>query len=424
MIDSATWTRTESESALTTTRKKLTQGPPSGLAGLWFGVLLFRWASFAWMAVLTLGTRDLRYPQVAWFVLGAVAAWSAYLTIDRRWDRPTVLWFDLALSTCIILASGLVAQPGQVIGGDPFFATAYPISTVLTWGVARGPWGGLASGLILSIAVGLSRPLNGVPLSSLDRDQVLSIANGAVYYLAAGGTIGLIARLLRKQTEEIRVANEDSAREQARAARLAEREVIARRIHDSALQSLSLITKRGREIAAGPTIESGEVLALASIAEREQRQLRTMIAREDEEAPTGRASLRELIEHAALHVDGPPVNVSATGPVWLPAADAEELTAAVRQALGNVVNHAQATSVAIFIDEEDAVAIVSVRDDGVGFDYDPEALKAQGKLGVLKSMRGRAEDLGGSMQITSAPGVGTEVEFRIPIRAADEDDAV
>jgi signal transduction histidine kinase len=48
--------------------------------------------------------------------------------------------------------------------------------------------------------------------------------------------------------------------------------------------------------------------------------------------------------------------------------------------------------------------------------YDEDALRADGKAGVLKSMKGRVEDLGGAMQVTSAQGKGTEIELSVPVR--------
>jgi signal transduction histidine kinase len=57
---------------------------------------------------------------------------------------------------------------------------------------------------------------------------------------------------------------------------------------------------------------------------------------------------------------------------------------------------------------------VSVRDDGVGFVYDEEQLSRDGKAGMLKSMKGRAEELGGRMTVDTRPGKGTEIEFKVP----------
>ena len=92
----------------------------------------------------------------------------------------------------------------------------------------------------------------------------------------------------------------------------------------------------------------------------------------------------------------------------------DELSAAVRQALGNAARHSHGSKVTVFADRDDDEIVVSVRDDGAGFEFDEDRLREEGKLGVLKSMKGRIEDLGGTMRIHTAPGKGTEVEFRLP----------
>jgi signal transduction histidine kinase len=79
-----------------------------------------------------------------------------------------------------------------------------------------------------------------------------------------------------------------------------------------------------------------------------------------------------------------------------------------------VVEHAKASKVAIFADQQDGMVQVTVRDDGVGFEFDEARFRAEGKFGVLNSMRGRVEGLGGQMKIESRAGTGTEVEFQVP----------
>ena len=58
--------------------------------------------------------------------------------------------------------------------------------------------------------------------------------------------------------------------------------------------------------------------------------------------------------------------------------------------------------------------MVSVRDDGVGFDPGRlAAAEAEGRIGVSRSITGRLHDLGGTAVVTSAPGAGTEIELRL-----------
>jgi len=83
--------------------------------------------------------------------------------------------------------------------------------------------------------------------------------------------------------------------------------------------------------------------------------------------------------------------------------------------------HANATRATVFAEALDGELVISIRDDGGGFDYDESRLSRDGKLGLLKSMKGRIEALGGSMRVHSAPGRGTEVEFRVPVRRGSDD---
>jgi signal transduction histidine kinase len=81
-----------------------------------------------------------------------------------------------------------------------------------------------------------------------------------------------------------------------------------------------------------------------------------------------------------------------------------------------VVEHAAASRVAVFAEEDDGAVVVAVRDDGAGFSYDETGLAAAGKMGILKSIKGRVEQLDGSVRVETAPGAGTEIELRVPTR--------
>lgn len=317
------------------------------------------------------------------------------------------------------MLSGYVEQSGEVLSGRLFFATAYPVSTALAWGAARGPSVGLGVALVLGAAGIFSRPLNDVPLGDLTAGQVQSLVNGAVNYALAAVAAGVVSRVLTRTSEEVRAASEVAIRERERAARLAERESLARAIHDSVLQTLAHIHKRARELGSVPEVPGAEVRRLAEMAAEQESALRSLILREPAEAPTGTASLRDRLEEVARRTTGLPVTVSAVGPIWLRAAAVEQLAAAVHQALDNVAQHAEATRASVFAESEDRWVVVSVRDDGRGFMYDEDGMRAAGKVGMLHSMKGRVEELGGHMRVETAPGAGTEVEFRVPLAGAE-----
>lgn len=380
------------------------------------GVLVFRWVALAWMTVMAaLEAGTFRSEWLAWASIGAAGAWTVYLSAPaRRWGA-WVLYADVALCAWLLVASGVVAPEGAILSQRPFFATGYPLSAALQWAVVAGPVGGVASAAALSVALVASRPTNGVPLSELGAHDVQSLAGAVVNYLVAGAAVGLVSSLLRQSADEVERATRALVRERERSARLSERESLARRIHDSVLQALALVHKRGRELGASDAAPGAEVARLADVAGEQERELRALILRPLEDPPEGTASLRESLERAA-RAAAPGVTVSTVGPLWLDAACVEELTAAVRQALHNAAEHARATSVAVFAEEEDGWVTVSVRDDGAGFVFDPAELAARGKAGVLKSIVGRVEDLGGRATIATAPGKGTEIEMRVPAK--------
>ena len=91
----------------------------------------------------------------------------------------------------------------------------------------------------------------------------------------------------------------------------------------------------------------------------------------------------------------------------------------VQEALTNVLRHAQAQSVWLRLAREDGQIVLSVRDDGRGFD--PVAVPS-GHHGLL-GMRYRMENLGGTLLLRSAPGQGTEIEARLPLVSPAESPA-
>ena len=86
----------------------------------------------------------------------------------------------------------------------------------------------------------------------------------------------------------------------------------------------------------------------------------------------------------------------------------------VQEAVANILKHAGARQVTVHLDDHDGGMLVTVRDDGAGFDYEM-ARRSQlpGHLG-LSTMRERAEIAGGWLGIDTAPGEGTVVGFWVP----------
>jgi signal transduction histidine kinase len=90
-----------------------------------------------------------------------------------------------------------------------------------------------------------------------------------------------------------------------------------------------------------------------------------------------------------------------------------------QEALINVRKHASATRITVTMSRRDGGFLVSVADDGVGFDTgEAGAASLPGHMG-LRSMRRRAEGAGGRLQVDSTPGAGTTVQGWIPSRLGD-----
>ncbi|MFQ5874113.1 MAG: sensor histidine kinase, partial [Dehalococcoidia bacterium] len=101
----------------------------------------------------------------------------------------------------------------------------------------------------------------------------------------------------------------------------------------------------------------------------------------------------------------------------LPLSTEIQLMRIIQEALSNVRKHAKATAVSIRFEQRDSGLEVLVADDGQGFD--PTRLRSAGwpRFG-LQTMQERAQAVGGTFTIETAPGKGTRIVVRIPLKEA------
>ncbi|SCG36420.1 Signal transduction histidine kinase [Micromonospora echinaurantiaca] len=366
--------------------------PPGGLeVPLWRAVAVFRVASLAYVCVVVLRDAD-RYahPLAAGAVVLAMAAWTGVTAAGYarpRWRGWPLLLADLGVVLAILLVTPWVVGRAALAAGVTTLAVAWLGGPVLAWAVSGGRRRGAVAALVLGAADLATRGM--VSPSAL---------NGTILLLLAGVVVGHVARLAVTAEERLHRAVELEAATR-------ERERLARDIHDSVLQVLALVQRRGAHL-------DGEAGELARLAGEQEAALRALIAGTGP-VPTdgGPVDLRALLGRYASAT----VSLSAPAtPVPLPGPVARELAAATAAALDNVERHADGRAW-VLVEDEGATVTVSVRDEGPGFpDGRLAEAAAQGRLGVARSIRGRLADLGGIVRITSTPGAGTEVELTVP----------
>jgi signal transduction histidine kinase len=130
---------------------------------------------------------------------------------------------------------------------------------------------------------------------------------------------------------------------------------------------------------------------------------------------------RKLVETLRDYVEnwqdrtGIRADLAVPGELEVPPGIEVHLLRVVQEALGNVRKHAQAEHAAVRIERAGGEVVVTVSDDGVGFDPEAPRRGEFPRFG-LTTMRERAESAGGTMRLESRPGGGTQVVVRFPVR--------
>lgn len=356
---------------------------------LW--VLLPRAAAQAEAAGLEAATRSGMRPQAepaAWGVDSGLMVAGGMVVVGLLW---------------LFVAGGVVPAGlfwPVVIGG---------IGVIVIWlqvdervgrsGVAPGAgwWGRVSRG---GGTMSLVRLVGGLLLVGAGTSWILATQVGLTQLpgvLGASGVLlaGLVvvaAPWLAQQRTRVRQADAERLRAEARAD-------MAAHLHDSVLQTLALIQR-----------QAGDAQTVATLARRQERELRTWLYGE----ATRAASLRSALREVAADVEGRfAVDVEL---VCVGDADIDDrvqaLVQATREAVTNAAKHSGAPRVDVYAEVDDGRVEVFVRDRGAGFDPDDVP---EGRMGVRESIRGRMERYGGSATVRSSPGDGTEVKVEIAL---------
>jgi len=369
-------------------------------APLWRSIAVFRFASLIYAAIL-LAIRHVYYAHWgwAWVVLAIMTAWTAASTLAysvparRTWP---LLAADLVVTGLALLSTALLQYPHAMhIGVMPVTAT-WLAGPALAWAVVGGARAGAVAAVIIGGCAVLLR-LGPQPATGAYQSTVF---DGPIILLMAAMLVGYISTLMTRAERALQRATEIEAASR-------ERERLARSLHDSVLQVLAMVQRRGAE--AG-----GEAAEIGRLAGEQEAALRALVSGNSFTSPP-RGEL-DLSAYLAREASASVAVITPADPVLLTERTVMETTAAVRAAIDNVRRHCGASAKAwVLVDDEGETVTVTVRDDGPGMPTGRLAeAAAEGRLGVSQSMRGRMRDLGGSADISSAPGAGTEVRLRVP----------
>jgi signal transduction histidine kinase len=224
---------------------------------------------------------------------------------------------------------------------------------------------------------------------------------------------------LRQEIEQRMQIEEVLRQSEQEKAVVAERNRLARELHDSVTQSLYGVTLYAD--AAARQLDTGQVPTATNNLRKLQRtakealgEMRLLIFElrppilEQEGLVAALETRLEAVEGRA----GLETELNVEGDARLPPDVEEGLYRIALEALNNTLKHAQARKVIISLRLETQAAVLQIADDGVGFDL----ATAQESGGVgLRGMTERTEQLGGRLTVKSEPGMGTTVQVHVEV---------
>jgi signal transduction histidine kinase len=403
---------------------------PTGVALVLFGVRWAAWGVALFIVNLSalprINVHREPYLLIITFAQNAVA--SLYLplmrprarAVLRRWmgrdvdDILVVSLVDVGLALAIVHLSGGWDSPYYLFA----VASLLVPSSIL----------GLRSNLLLALGFdGAYLIILATAGQGTDGPWLREEANNLAVFLATPFLVAVVvqflswmSRELAEERETARQALDENIRLQREREELIaqeERSRIAREIHDGIAQSIYMLSLNLETAAeappgqpnAGERLQSLVTLAKQTLLEVRHYifDLRPLLQGDASLSAALRSQVREFAT-----VSGLPVTVAVDGTERaLPVAAATALYRIAQEALANVYRHGLASEISLRLAFAAGSVRLEVSDNGVGFAAgDEQALSGRG----LRNMRQRAAELGGTLDIASAPGQGTRIAVTIP----------
>jgi signal transduction histidine kinase len=185
-------------------------------------------------------------------------------------------------------------------------------------------------------------------------------------------------------------------------------EALLARLHDTTLQVLEYIARRG------DVDEAAFYREVRVLAAREATALRELLEGSTDPPCALERELRRIVEDTRALADHEIRLVVGPTDDTVEGSQVGELAAAVREVLTNARKHSGAHMVTVYLEACYGRALVTIKDDGVGVDLGEMQLG----LGLRRSVIARMVRAGGSVRVTSAPGEGMLVTLEHPAEEA------
>lgn len=349
-------------------------------------VLFVRILGFVWMTLLVIVTwfsdPDANRVVVALAEIAA-AGWTIVTIVTSRNPSTMRTWQFVALDGAIAL---FVASASFIAGASELFHGGYPISWLAVAAYAGGMRLAVAAAVVLA-----ADQVIGFMLT----DRSLVATTGAFVFIVYGVIFGWTIDTLRRNDARRRAAERALETERTGRALEAERLALANELHDSVLQTLQVIRT-----------DADDADRVRYLVRSEERSIDRMINRYRHPGTAGFEAALLAVRDEVEDLHGVEIRtvIRDDVPLTPPVAVAVDAT---REALTNAARHSGAAIVNLYAEAHSGSVRVFVRDRGVGFD--PTTVE-EGR-GMRHSLRERMADAGGTLQITSTPGLGTEVEI-------------
>ncbi|GGK03236.1 hypothetical protein GCM10011583_38710 [Streptomyces camponoticapitis] len=222
--------------------------------------------------------------------------------------------------------------------------------------------------------------------------------------LAQHAAIALTNARLYERSRELTIAEERSR--------------LAHELHDAVSQKLFSLRLTAQAVSSlidrDPARAKGVLQQVADLAAEAADELRAAVVElrpaaldEDGLVHTLRTQIQVLDRAHAAHVTFDSCGVRA-----LPASQEEAMLRVAQEALHNALRHSGAERVDVTIARRGQGAVLSITDNGKGFE--PRTVRRAGRHLGLVSMRDRSSGVGGRLTVQSAPGQGTTIEMEVP----------